>query len=391
MNKPAKHRPSLYFIMLLLVAIGMLLLFELGSFVALRFYVYPRDRSAFYELPEIDQRDYASYRRERHPTLGWPRPSDPDELHFEARAIPSYPTPGGECVATFGDSFTYGDEVEDNEAWSNVLSRSLQCRVANYGVSGYGTDQAYLLFRDLRLNTPRVSILGFLPHNAMRNVNQNRYFITGGNTYGLKPRFTLTGDGGGLTHIPIPDLGYDDFVDSFAKPEAYLAHETFTPSSEYGPIVLSFPYSRAFIKYVMSERVRMYIGGWPGWRGFVSEGHSSHALEVTAGIFDLFARTAQSRNQTALVLMFPTARSYDAFLSKGEIAYQPLLDRLESIGVSVLDLHDPIREYLGDRRICHLLTDVASCSGHFNAEGNELVAAAVYTKITEDGLLAASD
>ena len=34
----------------------------------------------------------------------------------------------------------------DKEAWSNQLSRLVGCRVANYGVSGYGSDQATIRF-----------------------------------------------------------------------------------------------------------------------------------------------------------------------------------------------------------------------------------------------------
>ena len=33
------------------------------------------------------------------------------------------------------------------DGWVEQLSRKLGCRVANYGVSGYGTDQAYVRFQ----------------------------------------------------------------------------------------------------------------------------------------------------------------------------------------------------------------------------------------------------
>ncbi len=135
-------RLSLYFVATLISAVVVLLLFEMGSFIVLNYYVYPRDGSAFYEKPIIDQERYESYLEYRHPVLGWPSIKSPDGSKRrldESRHTPSFPEPGNECVATFGDSFTYGDEVEDDEAWSNVLSTRLGCRVANFGVGGYGT------------------------------------------------------------------------------------------------------------------------------------------------------------------------------------------------------------------------------------------------------------
>ena len=126
---------------------------------------------------------------------------------------------------------------------------------------------------------------------------------------------------------------------------------------------------------------------WPGWRGFVSHGHPSGALEVTVGIVKEFARTATARGQASLVVTFPTVRSYEAYLNRGEIAYQKLLDMISSEGVVVVDFHEAARDYLAGRRICELLTNSTGCFGHFNPEGNELVADTIYRKINEEGLL----
>src|SRR5205085_3797443 len=59
-----------------------------------------------------------------------PAPSEPDRV----------------CGTAFGDSFTYGDEVEEHEAWIHLLSRHFGCKIANYGMSGFGLDQAVLQY-----------------------------------------------------------------------------------------------------------------------------------------------------------------------------------------------------------------------------------------------------
>src|SRR5262249_47022611 len=46
-------------------------------------------------------------------------------------------------IAAFGDSFVYGSEVDGKEAWPAVLEQNRRIEVLNYGVPGYGTDQAY--------------------------------------------------------------------------------------------------------------------------------------------------------------------------------------------------------------------------------------------------------
>jgi len=75
------------------------------------------------------------------PDLGW------DSYRNGKRVGP----PGfSACGSAFGDSFTHGDEVRDNEAWPFRLSELLGCEVENFGVGGYGQDQAYLKYLKYR-------------------------------------------------------------------------------------------------------------------------------------------------------------------------------------------------------------------------------------------------
>ena len=53
-------------------------------------------------------------------------------------------TPDGSVILAVGDSFTFGDEVKDDETWPAHLQQLLGRRVLNAGVSGYGFDQIVL-------------------------------------------------------------------------------------------------------------------------------------------------------------------------------------------------------------------------------------------------------
>ena len=97
-----------------------------------------------------------SRREQLDPVLGWRYragyASDDDHLNAQGlRSRHEYaaaPPAGTLRVAAFGDSFVYGNEVTDDDAWTAVLEGgSGGIEVLNYGVGGYGLDQAFLRFQ----------------------------------------------------------------------------------------------------------------------------------------------------------------------------------------------------------------------------------------------------
>ena len=67
-----------------------------------------------------------------------------------------------------------GVEVAAEDSYPNLLARELGCRVNNFGVGGYGTDQAFLRYRQLAEDSPRFVVLGHYSEDIVRNVNQLR-------------------------------------------------------------------------------------------------------------------------------------------------------------------------------------------------------------------------
>ncbi|MDH3234475.1 MAG: hypothetical protein OEQ29_13230, partial [Alphaproteobacteria bacterium] len=198
----------------LLIALVLVASAETISYVGMTYFIQPRDTSAFFETPKIERSAFERYVRRRDGLLGWPAPSAFGGEGFDvsgSRPIPAFPKIGSECISLYGNSFTYGAEVTDAEAWSNVLSKKIGCRVANYGVIGYGTDQAYLRFRGNTKDASKLVILGIFATNLMRNVNQYQYFINGFSTFSLKPRFVLKNDK--LQLIELPKLTYNQLME----------------------------------------------------------------------------------------------------------------------------------------------------------------------------------
>ena len=176
-----------------LLVLLMLAPLELSSWIAGRVLA---PRGVVYLPPEAEGFD--AYLARRDPLLGWPPPAargGPIHDEHGARRAPDE-APGPPCMAVFGDSFTFGDEVAPDETYAHALGERLRCRVANYGVGGYGTDQAYLRYRERFEEPADVVLLAHYSENIIRNVNRYRGFLTGGG-FGWKPRFRLD-DGSSL-------------------------------------------------------------------------------------------------------------------------------------------------------------------------------------------------
>lgn len=100
-------------------------------------------------------------------------------------------------IALFGDSFTAGDDVSDDEVWSRLLERNLnsagiRAEVLNFGVGAYGMDQAYLRWREQgKRFAPDIVIFGLQPENLKRNVNVFRQLLHPSGPAFSKPRFAL--------------------------------------------------------------------------------------------------------------------------------------------------------------------------------------------------------
>jgi GDSL-like Lipase/Acylhydrolase family len=136
------------------------------------------------------------------PTRGWVvRPNVRDLPAFPAatvntnsqgaRGLREYVSPkpaGVKRILVFGDSFTFGDEVPDDQTYSADLERALPgVEVVNLGVHGYGHDQMLLYLQEVAARyQPDVVLLGFVYMDMQRNTLGFRDYA--------KPQFQLVGD-----------------------------------------------------------------------------------------------------------------------------------------------------------------------------------------------------
>ncbi|MEM9776326.1 MAG: hypothetical protein AAF902_17250 [Chloroflexota bacterium] len=155
---------------------------------------------------------YFSY-DDYHETLGWvskpnleAHSSDIDDTSLSTNSnrlrmtydVPYENTAGNQRILVLGDSFTFGENVNDDENYPYLLDQQLpDTTVINSGVHGYGHDQMLIYFQEEGVKyEPDIVMVGFLSTDVSRNVLKFRDFA--------KPKFELKDDELVLTNVPVP-------------------------------------------------------------------------------------------------------------------------------------------------------------------------------------------
>jgi hypothetical protein len=112
-------------------------------------------------------------------------------------------------VLLFGDSYTAGDGVSNKQRYGDLLERLLPgVEVFNFGLSGTGTDQQYLIYRELGAGIEHdLVVIGVLVENIRRVAARYRPYLTpeGQPLILAKPYFVLEPDGSlTLAQVPVP-------------------------------------------------------------------------------------------------------------------------------------------------------------------------------------------
>jgi len=327
-----------------------------------------------------DDLEYLTYSA----TLGWTiKPGGRGDLYRANaqgiradREFARVPPPGTLRIAAFGDSFTHGDEVRNEDTWQEVLMRAHpEVEAMNFGVGAYGLDQAFLRYqRDGADYGARVVLIGFMSENLFRHVNVYRPFFVPNSGLALaKPRYELHQGRLVLVENPMRDLaGYRELL---AHPERELprlgAHDLFFQVRPHEG-ALDLP----LVRVVKSLR-----WAWADWHLGVSGGAydtSGEPFRVTAAIVEAFAATARRNGSLPIVVVYPRRRDIERFRRDGSRHYATLIDHCRARGIRVLDL----AESLGSSGI----PLDALVVRHYTAAGNRVVAEAIWRYLEREGL-----
>jgi hypothetical protein len=332
---------------------------------------------------------YEHYAARYHPRLAWKSLVLDDNGNYldpggsGPASSGEHPSHTPACLSLYGDSFTEGFGVDPKFSWSSLLSQLLHCRVANYGVSGYGTDQAFLRFLENHRDQAKVVILGFLSENILRNVNQLRNLISDVNTCHPKPRFMLD-EHGQLTLVPIPSLTKEQYYQLQRNPELVLEHEFFLPGGPSGYRKLEFPYTWGVFR-VLPLLFKNVVLRQGTYYDLYRPGHPSRAVEITQAIMEEFCRKARQRGQQPLILVIPTHVDVAYYRRHGKWVYQPVTDFLAKKGLPFIDVGPRFVDFLGDSDLETLYSPKTLY--HLNENGNAVLANIVHDWLTQYNFL----
>lgn len=368
-----------------------LTLFVIGELGALACGMFLQSKYKMYGVPVVQRteqiKSYDDYLRLRNSQLGWPFSVEFGGSFWDssgARYSPAFRDPAKypNSVAIFGDSYAAGSEVDDDHAWANQLALSLGSRVGNFGVPGYGTDQAYLRYLSLGNDPSRVAILTHLSEDIMRNLTRNWDLFTHMGHYGLKPRFALDRHGA-LKHVPLPQLSEHEYRRSVGieSPLLPMEHENFQPGGPAGVTRLTFPFSVAMLRNLGGYQIRSLFARRPDYAEFYWKGHPLGGLEITAKILESFQDEARKKGQWPLVVLLATRQDLNYVRKTGKWTYASLVEELERAQVNYMDFGPTLLNYIGDRDVLAFFKPL----GHYNEEASKLLADTVYEALRARG------
>ncbi len=316
------------------------------------------------------------------PALGWlPAPGSSfrlGQVNSEglrgARDYSPQPGSGEFRLLAFGDSFTWSHGVKDAQTWPALLEQTHpRLEVLNYGVTGWGPDQAFLRYQhEARGRQARVVLIGVLSENIARVVNRFRpFYLPSAALPFAKPRFELRGGELRLLPNPLPEL--DDLRRLLDSPQTVLpvlgrGDFFYQQASPWGaaPLPSLRVLSGLWHRVLEPPIYDMQLGR--------SLYHTdSEAFAILCALLESFAAMVVEDGGTPVVMMFPTLEDLVQTEMDGSTSYGPLLEHLAALGIAVFDAGGSLLEH-GEGRVDPFYRPQDM---HFSVLGNQVVAEAL--------------
>src|SRR5262249_43884910 len=285
--------------------------------------------------------------------LGWtvgPNRRSANGLYFNSMEAIRSPRPNiafANIPATFrialvGDSFTFGLEVKYEESWGHLLEHSLgpEFQVLNFGVDGYGVDQAYLrYYRDVRPWHPNLVIFGLINQDFYRTMAVYTFVSFPEWEFPFaKPRFVVRGGQLATLNVPLP------------LPDVIFSKDSIEdlPFIEY-----DMGYNRTdwqWHYYHLSHLARFVVSRWPRWEAPTGEVSDAAMLSINSEILRSFVKLATAEGSTPVIVYFPSRRDFLPNFSPSEGATNFAQSVFRAAGIEYIDLTQCIMEINGPNR-----------------------------------------
>lgn len=277
-------------------------------------------------------------------------------------------------ISAFGDSFTHCDGVSNNETWQSIMeSYDSNMEVINFGVSAYGTDQAYLRYlEEGGQYKSHIVLIGFMTENIYRNVNTYRPFYFPETGLPLsKPRFVIKD--GKLSLIRNRMQSLHDYKMLLLYPQDVLSEigiNDYYFQNRYKSNKFDWSPTVRVVK-ILAQEVKKKLRNQDI---IVNDRYNenSEAFRVTKKIFDVFYNASINNQSMPIILIFPNRNAVIRYHRQKRKRYSTLLSYFKSTGYKYIDLMDAFEN-----------TDVKDLfvAVHYSPFANKLVAKYIFNRL----------
>lgn len=296
------------------------------------------------------------------------------ELGKDTRPIArNFETGQSYLAISFGDSFTLGHEVDDDETWQAAFEQMTGMPILNMGVGGYGIDQAVLKFEKYASTYPA-------PH-CILNVNSEMYrralayhmayYFKKGWFYSFKPIFIRNNGRYELREVPCTTS--ECLIGVLREPPDELVQflevwDYWYQKNQQKPI-LRFPYTVSFIR-----AIPIWIRDKGEYYGFYDNYFmNEHAFKLTKYLINRFVDGCERLGAEPLVLILNSPGRLNRIRDTGKRWDRPLLMFLADANIPFVDSTRFIMEKYSSKDGFDF-DSLKMPQGHFNADGNRLIA-----------------
>jgi hypothetical protein len=301
-------------------------------------------------------------------------------------------------ISTYGDSYCFCREVNDDETFQNHLARKLGTHVGNYGGGNYGLDQALLRLKRQYPQDPTDYVVVLVTASSIaRILSVWKHYQEFGNVLATKPRYRL--DDGSLELVETPITEEEDLLDleshaEFLRSNDYHYEHWFKPHLArfpYATDLLETPEQLRYLSAAALEDLERRLGvSLPGIDTARAKTRSGVRLEqprvqyherlydlkadLFAAIIGEFVNYANEKDFTPVFAMGGQLR-YAAYEATHGPIYGDLLDRLDDQYPELMTIDIPRQfDEADDPETVESLYVQRGEGGHYSSDTNERIA-----------------
>jgi|SoiMetStandDraft_2_1073263.scaffolds.fasta_scaffold03231_2 hypothetical protein len=270
--------------------------------------------------------------------------------------------PARRRIAIVGDSFTFGLEVSYEKTWGHQLELALglEYQVMNFGVDGYGVDQAYLRYRrDVLSWHPDIVILGVIEDDFRRTMGVYGFLTFPGGLPFPKPRFVVRDYGLAPLNLPLPDPEFI-FTRQFITDLPFIEYDRSFQSAEW-----------QWHSYFHAHSIRFLLSRFPRWPVSRPNIADEAMKSVNGEIFRSFLALARAQGSTPIVVYFPGRSDFVSPQSRWKGVAREVL---QAYGIPFLDMTSCVSQVSPVERFAVV---------HYSAATNAVIAGCLRNVIRE--------